>query len=63
MNVTIFSLPDRNFETLELFQSWGNDLPRCSKNLASSCHGIQDASKRVNPGWYSLWSKPGVNKT
>ena len=27
-------------------------LPRCSKNLARSCHGIHDAGKMVNPGHY-----------
>ena len=24
-------------------------LPRCIKNLAKPCHGIQDASRKVNP--------------
>ena len=47
LNATIFGALDGNFE---IFLPWNPWLPRCSKNLARSCHGIQDASKRVNPG-------------
>ena len=33
-------------------------LPKCSKNLARACHGIQDASKRVNlEGFFEIYSK------
>ena len=32
-------------------------LQRCSKNLARSCHDIQDASKRVNPGYNVIFHK------
>ena len=31
---------------------WDPWLPRCSKNLARSCQDSQDASKRVNPGFF-----------